>query len=162
MGFTRTKSSADDDTGQLRPRTLLMLGVPFVAVVLFMVTTRAADPQDVGIRAARQLWVDSGTIGYEMTYTYRGLGPATVVWDGTAVVEYRTGDPRLEDATIYWVDTLFAEIESTIAATNGYVESVEFHPRLGYPVRARLDPVRTEAGDEWEFEVSVLRELSSD
>ncbi|MFV2038654.1 MAG: DUF6174 domain-containing protein [Acidimicrobiales bacterium] len=139
-----------------RARTMLMVGAPFVGILLFIGVTQTINIEDVGLNQALDRWEDNGPAAYEITYTYRGLGPATVVFDGTAVVDYSTGDPRLEDATIYWVKTLFDVVNEVEDDIGGDVLSVEFDPEWGYPLRASLDPESSEVGDEWSFEVLSL------
>lgn len=141
---------------QNRARTMLRVGAPFVGIMMFIGVVGGSYSEDVGVDDAREWWAIKGPTTYEITYTYRGLGPATVVFDGVAVIEYRTGDPRLEDATIYWVRTLFDAVDQVEDDLRGDVLAVEFDAEWGYPISASLDPDRDETGDEWSFEVLSL------
>lgn len=139
-----------------RTRTILRVAAPFAAIMLFIGFTQGIDIEDVGVKEARERWDTRGPDRYEITYTYRGLGPATVVFADGAVVDYHTDDPRLEDATIYWVESLLDVVDEVEDDIGGDVLSVEFDEELGYPVRASLDPDDDESGDEWDFEVLDL------
>lgn len=142
-----------------RVRIFLRVAAPLVMILVFLGVTQKLTSDNDAILDARDTWEDHGPTAYEMTYTYRGLGTATVVWDGEVVVDYSTDDPRLEDSTIYWVDELFHTVLLTVESFDGVVLSVEFHPTLGYPVRGTLDPDQNARGDEWSFEVLELRSL---
>ena len=136
-----------------RTRTILRVAAPFAAIMLFIGFTQGINIEDVGVKEARERWADRGPAAYELTYTYRDLGPATVTFADGAVVDYRTDDPRLEDATIYWVESLFDVVDEVEDDIGGDVLDVVFDEELGYPLRASLDPDDDESGDEWHFEV---------
>lgn len=137
-----------------KARLLLMLAAPMVvAGMFFSVSPRA---EDAGVAGARDRWEDVGAADYSMTYTFRGLGPATVRMTDGVMVDYRTDDPRLEDGVIYWPDRLFEVLAEVEADPAGEVVSVDYDDELGVPVRATVDPDTSVPGDEWSFEVLDL------
>lgn len=142
-----------------RIRSFLRVGAPFVAILVFIGISQRIEVGRSAIIEAQETWEEMGPDAYEMTYTYRDLGTATLEYRDGAVVAYRTDDPRLEDAEIYWVDELFHLLRVTAESFDGQVKLVQFHPTLGYPVRATIDPDMNEDGDEWTFEVIDLEPL---
>ena len=84
------------------------------------------------------------------------IGPATVTFVGGVIVDYDAGDPRLEDAPVHWVDSMFDAIEAVQDDLGGDVLAVDFDDVLGYPRFASLDPDRTDTGDEWTIAVDSV------
>jgi len=135
-------------------RSVLMLMVPFIAVIILLIATRGLDVrEDVGVDAARDRWNSNGSPDHRITYRLNGIGPATVTFVDGVIVDYEPGDPRLEDARVYWVDSLLEAIDLIEDDLGGDVLAVEFDEALGHPISASLDPDRDEVGDEWTIEV---------
>ncbi len=135
-------------------RSVLMLLVPFVAIVVLMTATRGLSvSEDVGVDAARARWADAGSPDHRVTYRLNDIGPATVTFVDGVIADYEPGDPRLEDAPVYWVDALLDAIDVIEDDLRGDIVAVDFDDVIGYPRSASLDPDRDEIGDEWTIEV---------
>lgn len=143
------------------PRSLLMLMVPFVAIVAMASVTAGSDGgSDPGIDAARQRWAAEGSADHRITYLLNGFGPATVTFGGGVIVDYDPGHPRLEDAPVFWVDALFEAIDAVADDPAGDVLSVEFDATTGHPRSASLDPDRSRRGEEWTIDVLGVEPLA--
>lgn len=144
-------------------RSVLMLMVPFIAIVVLMTATRGLSvSEDVGVDAARDRWSGAGAADHRLTYRLNDIGPATVTFVDGVIVDYEPGDPRLEDAPVYWVDSLLEAIAVVQDDLRGDVLAVDFDDALGYPRWASLDPDRDESGDEWTIEVLTVELLDAD
>ncbi|MFN3216980.1 MAG: DUF6174 domain-containing protein [Acidimicrobiales bacterium] len=133
---------------------MLMLMVPFIAIVVLMTATRGLDiSEDVGVDAAQERWRSNGSPDHRITYRLNGIGPATVTFLDGVIADYEPGDPRLEDAPVYWVDSLLEAIDVVEDDLGGDVLAVEFDTDLGHPLSAAVDPERDREGDEWTIEV---------
>ena len=142
-------------------RSVLMLMVPFIAIVVLMTATRGLDVgEDVGVDDARERWTAVGSADHRISYRLNGIGPATVTFVDGVIADYEPGDPRLEDAPVYWVDALLDAIEVVEDDLRGDVLAVEFDATLGHPLSASLDPERDERGDEWTIEVLSVELLT--
>lgn len=139
-----------------------MLMVPFVAITVLMTATRGLDrSEDVGVDAAEQRWRSKGSPDHRITYRLNGIGPATVTFVGGVIAEYEPGDVRLEDAPVYWVDSLLEAIDLIEDDIGGDVLAAEFDDELGHPWSATLDPDRDREGDEWTIEVLEVELLAA-
>lgn len=143
-------------------RSVLMLMVPFIAIVVLMTATRGLDvSEDVGVDAAQERWRAEGSADHRITYRLNGIGPATVTFVGGVIVDYEPGDPRLEDAPVYWVDSLLEAIDLVEDDRSGDVIAVEFDEALGYPKSATIDPDSDARGEEWTIEVLEVELLTT-
>lgn len=139
-----------------------MLMVPFIAIVVLMTATRGLDSsEDVGVDAAQERWRSNGSADHRVTYRLNGIGPATVIFVDGVIAGYEPGDPRLEDAPVYWVDSLLEAIDAVEDDRNGDVLAVEFDEELGHPLSAAVDPERDREGDEWTIEVLEVELLAT-
>lgn len=146
-------------------RTLLLLGAPFVAIMLFIVAVNSGD-EDAhrSVTDAAELWASNDVADYRVTYLMtvgdETFGPATAVVADGELAAYLTDDPTLEDSRVLTVESAFFAIEDV--ATGGGSVTAEYHPDLGYTVNASLDPDLDVPGDEWSFEVTDFQPTSND
>jgi len=137
-----------------------MLMVPFIAIVVLMTATRGLDVgEDVGVDQARDRWDANGSADHRITYRLNGFGPATVTFVDGVIADYEPGHPRLEDAPVYWVDSLLEAIDVVEDDPHGDVVAVEFDETSGHPWSAALDPDRDRRGEEWTIEILAVELL---
>lgn len=135
-------------------RSVLMLMIPFIAIVVLMTATRGLDVGEVvGVDAAQERWRANGSVDHRITYRLNGIGPATVTFVDGVISDYEPGDPRLEDAPVFWVDSLLDAIALVEDDPFGDVLDAEFDEELGHPLSASVDPERDQDGEEWTIEV---------
>ncbi len=141
-----------------RSRMLVLLGAPFVMVMLFMAATSGGDDPQRDVTEAAERWSEAGPDSYRVTYTVtadgESFGPATAVVDEGTLTEFLTDDPALEDSRTLTVPGAFFAIEDTARSANGAVIAVEYDEDLGYARNATLDPDIDVDGDEWSFTVT--------
>lgn len=143
-------------------RSVLMMMVPFIAIVVLMTATRSLDvSEDVGVDAAQERWRANGSADHRITYRLNGIGPATVTFIDGVIADYEPGDPRLEDAPVFWVDSLLEAIDLAEDDLRGDVVAAEFDEELGHPLSASVDPERDQDGEEWTIEVLEVELLTT-
>jgi hypothetical protein len=123
-----------------------------------------ADDELAALEAAEALWASSGIVTY--SYVYRqscecdvgASGPNTVIVTDGQVVEVRMNrrfepgfDPNAVAPPGNTVPGLFSLIRDSIAA--GHQIDVTYDPRLGHPLRVRLDLEAIPADGGFDFEL---------
>ncbi len=128
----------------LLPLVLLLAGCRGLPVL---------GPDSGGGEVARRhrVWEDARPRAYRYVWSYSCFcvpGDAVRVEVSgdrvTSVTDPRTGAPAPRPAVLYTVDGLFDAMER--AERDGTRVRAEYHPRLGYPVRAEIGTPENDAG----------------
>ncbi len=145
-------------------RALVLMAVALLIplVIGWVVVWNGRDDDDAGLADARALWEAQGLDTYVMTLEIEGMagvGSGTVIVRDDAVVDVTGGAGS--DFPVYGrtVPQLFDDIEQ--ALQTGSVSQLTWHPELGYPATARLDPEADAIDDEWGFRVNDLESLTA-
>ena len=109
---------------------------------------------EADLATARQQWADSAVTDYTAVVEARcfcdDVGPWDITVAGGQLVD---AAPPIEEQTVVTVDQILDQIEANLDAD--HIE-VAFHPTLGYPVEARIDPEVEVSDEETDFFISAL------
>lgn len=111
---------------------------------------------------ARALWERSDSGAYNMTLS---IGCGDCPYTPPLLVKVRDGriastqnaidGTAISAVGVLTVDSIFDRIRDALRGQHGPIE-LEFHPQLGYPIRASLDPVAEFVDDEVFYGIESL------